>query len=96
MSKEIEKANALFDILKAIESNDQIEATDRLNDELLESIYPGLGSLIEDVFITPGGNPHYGMINVFEDNGIKVGPGETDRFGWVTGIISSSKGNIVF
>lgn len=96
MSDTIENANRLFAILREIESNDEIQVTDRLDDVMLERLHPGIGELIETVFITPGGNANYGMVNVFEDNGIKVGPGEVDSFGWVTGLIQTQKGTIVF
>jgi hypothetical protein len=35
-------------------------------------------------------------IKILEDKGYYVGPGEQDRFGWLTGIIGTSKGDILY
>lgn len=39
-----------------------------------------------------GASPHYEVYNVLEKFGIRVGPGETDSVGWLTGIIYLGNG----
>ena len=42
------------------------------------------------------GNPNYDMIEQLKSLGYYVGPGERDRFGWLTAIIETKKGMILF
>jgi hypothetical protein len=46
--------------------------------------------------ITSEGTPNWENINIMKENGFNVGPGEADSFGWLSGIISTKKGKIVF
>jgi len=50
----------------------------------------------DDILITPKGNPNYGaIVHVMEPAGIKVYAGEKDRFGWLSGVIETPKGQKV-
>ena len=53
-------------------------------------------SLADDLLIDMKGGCNWDNIDVLKDAGYYVGPGERDRFGWLTGIIGTSKGDIVF
>lgn len=52
--------------------------------------------LADDFLITGSGRPHYEHIAVLKEKGFRVGPGETDSFGWLSGVIGTKKGKIVF
>ena len=88
--------NDLLSQIKSLGEDDRFEKVKYLNNDLVHRHYPLIHSLIENVFITERGNPNYSAIIHFENNGIKVGPGETDQFGWVTGCVHTAKGIIVF
>uniref|UniRef100_A0A6C0D6V0 Uncharacterized protein n=1 Tax=viral metagenome TaxID=1070528 RepID=A0A6C0D6V0_9ZZZZ len=53
-------------------------------------------TLANDLLINNKGGCNWDNIETLEDAGYHIGPGEQDRFGWVTGIIGTSKGDIVF
>ena len=62
----------------------------------LSSLPDEFFSAAEKYLITPKGNPHYGLIGQLEDEfNVKVYPGESDSFGWVTGVIESPEGRKV-
>ena len=42
------------------------------------------------------GKCDWANISILNKNGYYVGPGERDSFGWLTGIISTQKGGIVY
>jgi hypothetical protein len=46
--------------------------------------------------ITDGGRPNRFNISVMQLNGFDVYPGEADCFSWLTGVIETKKGKIVF
>lgn len=53
-------------------------------------------SLCDTLLISSDGYPNYENIEELKTRGYYVGPGEKDRFGWLTGIVGTSKGDIVF
>jgi hypothetical protein len=46
--------------------------------------------------IASGGRPNYPAMRELATAGFPVGPGEVDSFGWLTGMISTPKGAIVY
>ena len=51
----------------------------------------------ESTLVTPGGNPNYdAMEELKEATGCKVTKGESDSFGWLTGVINTPKGKYVY
>ena len=52
--------------------------------------------LADSLLISGDGHCNWDNIDILKSYGFYVGPGERDRFGWVTGIIGTSKGDIVF
>jgi len=54
-------------------------------------------ALSDSILITDEGEPNYDVIDsLYHDHGYFIYPGERDRFGWVTGCITTRKGIIVF
>lgn len=53
-------------------------------------------SLSDELLITTDGRPDYENHNELKKLGYPVGPGEQDSFGWLSGIIRTPKGRIVF
>ena len=52
--------------------------------------------LAESLLINESGHCNWDNIETLKNAGYYVGPGEKDRFGWLTGIIGTSKGDIVY
>ena len=52
--------------------------------------------LCDTYLVNEKGGCNWDNIDILEQNGYYVGPGEQDRFGWLTGIISTKKGDIIF
>lgn len=52
--------------------------------------------LSDDVLIAEGGQPNWENVNLLKQEGFPVRPGDNDSFGWLTGIITTSKGDIMF
>ena len=49
------------------------------------------------LFVTEEGVPNFEAIDyLYKEYGYAIMPGERDRFGWVTGVIMTKKGLIVF
>lgn len=56
-----------------------------------------LSTLLDENLITEGGNPDYDAIGLLErTTGCKVVKGEGDSFGWLTGVLCTSKGMFVY
>lgn len=53
-----------------------------------EAIHDEIEDLAGSLFTCNGGRPNYKVIKEFEHmSGYEVGPGESDSFGWLTGVI---------
>lgn len=60
-----------------------------------EAIRDEIEELCCDLFIGSNGHPVYDHIKKFEHmSGYEVGPGESDGFGWLTGVVS--KGDTMY
>ena len=49
-----------------------------------------------DLLIDDSGRCNWTVIEELQERGFDVGPGEQDRFGWLTGIVNTAKGTIVY
>ncbi len=54
-------------------------------------LYAGCLRLANEVLITSEGRPNYESFAILRKQGLEVSPGEVDSFGWLSGIITSSK-----
>lgn len=85
----------LVDILRSIEASDDIPSSMYLSSfdhPLLEE-----AELIADgELITVQGRPNWDAIAVLERQGFKVTRGEHDSFGWLSGVIHTAKGKLIF
>lgn len=89
----------LIDSIKTLESNDSIDKQEFLTDgdpDLLPPIVKEVVNNACDLLITSAGQTNFNAIAELKKNNITVGPGETDSFGWLTGVIYTTKGKIVF
>ena len=71
---------------------EDIEPAKRWFNDLLQE----LDSLLSSFLITENGKPNYDAHVALEHFGYRVGPGETDGFGWLTGIVYTKVGKIVY
>ena len=55
-----------------------------------------VASLCCDLLIDGSGDCNWEAIEELQKRGYSIGPGERDRFGWLTGIVGTSKGDIVY
>lgn len=53
-------------------------------------------SLAADLLITAQGRPHADRIEILKRQGFPVTAGERDSFGWLSGVIHTTNGKIVF
>jgi hypothetical protein len=66
-------------------------------DESDHAVVPIIARMLEEIFITAGGNMDYDKKDEFLiQYGYELYPVEHDRFGWVLGGLRTSKGTIVF
>jgi len=98
----------LISALKALESDQyknliELDAEEGIyimepsdSDSLLYDIYSTISILSDRVLITHNGRPAFDAMTAMRKHGFRVGPGEQDSFGWVTGVIYTKVGNIVF
>jgi len=49
-----------------------------------------------ELFINQEGHCKWDNMSAIKARGYYIGPGERDSFGWLTGVLGTSKGNIVF
>lgn len=89
----------LISALKVVEEDSTVAAKDWLTDgengTLPESIERVL-SLANEVLIDSKGRCNFQAHSTLEAAGHPVSCGERDSFGWLTGVISTSKGNISY
>lgn len=87
--------------LKELEADDSIK-NDRhiyLTDGEHGDLHPlvrEIVSLADSELVTSDGNCNWFMHDVLKNNGFPVVKGEGDSFGWLTGVIKTSKGQIVY
>lgn len=96
----MENYNRLVNMLKAIDADKSLP--DRENEQYIlqyeESEYiQQIEFCANDVLITNEGQGNFPMMDkLYHEHGFFVLPGERDSFGWVTGLIRTKKGLIVF
>lgn len=75
------------------ENNADIFLTDNPDDEFINLI----AITAENILIFGDGSPNFKNMKILEDNtNVKVVKGEGDSFGWVTGVINTKKGKIMY
>ena len=86
----------LLTLLKKIDDNRHIKD---YGDNLILSDHPDVTDAVhvaEDVIITDNGAVNWDAVNILAQHGYHVFPMERDRFGWLTGGISTNKGILMF
>lgn len=89
--------DVLIDLLKELEASSTPSKpflTDGLHKDLPQ-VVKDIIDMSETVLTDLKGSPKYPNIDKLKKAGFKVYPGETDPFGWVTGIIETKKGKLV-
>ena len=64
--------------------------------EDLTALYHAVVDQANGVLITSDGQPNYPAMQLLEPHGWRVTKGESDSFGWLSGIIRTPKGRIVY
>lgn len=86
--------------LKDLEACEEIQADDDWivspNENERHPLLRELDGLCDALLITSDGRCNSANISILKDKGFNVGPGETDSFGWITGIIYTKKGKFVY
>jgi hypothetical protein len=84
----------LVEAIKALEAGDDIkyDAEGYLQDPRVDAIV-GLANV---ALITEEGLPDWGAIFQLRNEGYVVERGDFDSFGWLTGVIHTGKGEIVY
>lgn len=90
----------LGEALNAIVTTDLIETREILNEGAVDDQHWMVADAEDkacDALIRHDGHPDFEAMQELEENyGYRVVPGETDSFGWLTGIIRTRKGNLVY
>ena len=89
----------LIEALSRIENNPEIERSQYLTDGDHDELHPDVRSVVElacEELITNNGDPNFAAREVLGEEGFRVVAGETDSFGWLTGVIITTKGRIVY
>lgn len=91
--------STLIESLKTLEADSSIEnkefLTDGCFDDLPQNIQNVVNAASEEL-ITSDGYPNYENIGKLRENGFTVIKGESDSFGWLSGVILTKKGKIVY
>lgn len=88
--KELESDSSIISILTS-EQEQEGYYTDELHPLVQEII-----SLANDVLINELGKVNWSNVNLLKQEGFLVIPGDNDSYGWLTGLIKTSKGDIMF
>ena len=89
----------LIEALRRVENNPEIECVSYLTNGVHEELHPDIQTVVElacEELADNSGYPHFGAMEVLEEEGFRVVAGETDSFGWLTGVIITNKGRIVY
>jgi hypothetical protein len=62
----------------------------------LKYIIRQIVDIADMILITHDGKVNYELLRELRKDNIKIGPGEKDSFGWLTGVIYTKKGKIVY
>jgi len=81
----------LIAMLKEIDTDKRIKEQEYVNEDI-DTHYPKFGSLLDNAIITKDGKPNFTSIDTLAKAGYKVGPSETDSFGWLTSFTRTKKG----
>lgn len=85
--------------LKAIEACDDIKRADCLTDGYQDELHPLLQQAVNEAdseLIDSRGGCNFMNHKVLRDHGFPVRCGERDSFGWLSGVIRTKKGDIVY
>jgi len=52
--------------------------------------------ICNNIFVDEDGQCNWDTIDIIESRGFYIGPAEEDRFGWLTAILGTKKGDILF
>lgn len=72
------------------------KSENKLKETLIHFKVNKILKLCDELLITEYGTPNYRNIDILETKGFFVCAGEVDRFGWLTGIVNTTKGKILF
>lgn len=95
--------NLLIEKLKQLESVPGMDKhagafihKSNISHDVAKALLTDIDSMADDVLITDTGQPNYDNIAKMKQAGFRVGPGEKDSFGWLSGIITTKVGKITF
>ena len=88
MNLKMQKIERLVELLNSIPPENFKEGEEEYGLFAFGDIASEADELASELFITANGQPDYEVIMEFNrNNDFKVRPGETDSFGWLTGVI---------
>lgn len=88
--KELESDSSITDVLTKVQEKEQYYVY-KLHPLVQEIIF-----LADDILIAKGGQVNWENVNLLKQEGFPVRPGDSDSFSWLTGLIKTSKGDIMF
>lgn len=83
--------------LQQLLTDETIEKQEWLTDgPRVDPLVTEISDLAEEILIQSDGKPDFRKITMLSSKGFTVTRGEGDSFGWLSGIIKTPKGKIVF
>ena len=86
----------LIELLRQIENEGDIVATQYVTDGKPHELVEKADVLATYCLINGDGTPNGGAMEILANAGYVISKGESDSFGWLTGIIHTKKGLIVY
>mgnify|MGYP000119585559 CR=1 FL=1 len=77
----------MYDHVKQQHSAAELEEIEDPHAKAIAKLYYGIVRLADEELITQKGNPDFGKHAILSSHGYRVRCGESDGFGWLTGII---------
>lgn len=89
----------LIELLQRVEADETVKPAEWLTDGTEDDTHPLVNAVVTEAnreLITVSGNPNWAAHRELCSAGFRVRKGESDSFGWLTGVINTSKGDIVY
>lgn len=89
----------IIELLQQVEKDDTVKPAEWLTDGREDDLHPLVKEVLIEAaleLITVRGNPNWAAHRELAAAGFPVRKGESDSFGWLSGVIKTSKGNIVY
>lgn len=89
----------IIELLQQVEADETVKPTQWLTDGTEDDQHPLVNKITWEAdreLITTAGHPNFAAHRELANAGFPVRKGESDSFGWLSGVIKTKKGDIVY